>query len=311
MLHARVDADVLAVRYNREVQRRVNELDAVTRSVLGKAVGRRLDAGEVEEAITEGDWKRLVFGLSRVTAFWRAERRPDDGKLAQLFDDADTRTTTAARREVARAVRGRHLRDFLLGVPAEDPVALRKDFVSANVDLITSIDARYFDDVRRRVEQAHRDGRGWGWLQRELVERHQVSRSRGQLIARDQLGKLTSQLTQVRNLELGVESYQWLTSHDERVRRSHERLSGLIFRWDQPPEVGHPGMDFQCRCTSRPVMDEEHRAMLVSLAEERARRTSRRLTTSPIITGEIVPIPSRRISATRVAEFRGEFRQVA
>lgn len=48
-----------------------------------------------------------------------------------------------------------------------------------------------------------------------------------------------------------IEFYVWHTQHDARVRGAHAERDGKIFRWDDPPEVGHPSQDFGCRCYAR------------------------------------------------------------
>ena len=52
-------------------------------------------------------------------------------------------------------------------------------------------------------------------------------------ITRDQTNKTIGGLTQVRQTQLGIESYQWITSQDERVRPSHVRNSGPDIRVGQ------------------------------------------------------------------------------
>lgn len=47
--------------------------------------------------------------------------------------------------------------------------------------------------------------------------------------------------------------YIWRTAGDSKVRSSHAERDGKIFSWDNPPEGGHPGEDFGCRCTAEPV----------------------------------------------------------
>lgn len=80
--------------------------------------------------------------------------------------------------------------------------------------------------------------------------------NRARLIARDQISKLNGQVTSERQKDLGIDKYRWRTSGDERVRDSHRELEGEIFSWDKPPSVGHPGEDFQCRCTAEPILDQ-------------------------------------------------------
>jgi len=102
-----------------------------------------------------------------------------------------------------------------------------------------------------------------------MAERTDVSDSRAKLIARDQVSKLNGQLTMERQTDLGVESYIWRTVGDERVREEHDILDGETFSWDSPPEPGHPGEDYQCRCWAEPILPE-FVAFEASLLEEAA-----------------------------------------
>lgn len=42
--------------------------------------------------------------------------------------------------------------------------------------------------------------------------------------------------------------YIWRTVQDDKVRSSHAARAGETFSWTNPPEGGHPGEDFGCRC---------------------------------------------------------------
>ncbi len=42
--------------------------------------------------------------------------------------------------------------------------------------------------------------------------------------------------------------YIWRTAGDDKVRPSHAANEGKIIAWDKPPDTGHPGEDFNCRC---------------------------------------------------------------
>lgn len=42
--------------------------------------------------------------------------------------------------------------------------------------------------------------------------------------------------------------YVWYTRDDDKVRESHAQRQGQVFSWDNPPEGGHPGEDYGCRC---------------------------------------------------------------
>ena len=296
------DVDGLASGYQRTLQERT---DTLHREAT-RALRRRLDEDE-EDAITGSDAASALAALGALALSWRRREAPSEAPLSGLFGRADAVATKTARSSVGAALGGGRYERLLLDLPAADPMRMRDDFIKANVQLITSIDARYLSDVAALVKESARDGRSWTWLSDRLRERHGVSRSRGQLVARDQLGRLTGQLTEARNLELGVESYQRLTSGDERVRRSHAALAGGIFRWDDPPSVGHPGEDFQCRCTSRAVVSAEHAAELRRWAERSAATQRQTLARSPILSGEVRASAGRRLSPARMAELRGRF----
>lgn len=51
--------------------------------------------------------------------------------------------------------------------------------------------------------------------------------------------------------------YVWRTLHDERVRQSHRMNDGHVFSWSDPPETGHPGEDYNCRCEAVPFVEGE------------------------------------------------------
>ncbi len=46
--------------------------------------------------------------------------------------------------------------------------------------------------------------------------------------------------------------YIWYTMSDNKVRSLHAERHGKIFRWDTPPQGGHPGEDYNCRCLAIP-----------------------------------------------------------
>ncbi len=99
-------------------------------------------------------------------------------------------------------------------------------------------------------------GKRWEDLRDALIDRGVVNESRAELIARDQTLKLNAAINQAHQRSVGVDSYVWSTSGDERVRDSHAELDGQTFRWDAPPEPGNPGEDFQCRCVALPIIDD-------------------------------------------------------
>jgi len=50
--------------------------------------------------------------------------------------------------------------------------------------------------------------------------------------------------------------YIWMTRGDLNVRPSHAVRDGKMFSWNKPPEGGHPGQEYGCRCKAIPVTAE-------------------------------------------------------
>ena len=49
--------------------------------------------------------------------------------------------------------------------------------------------------------------------------------------------------------------YIWRTSGDDKMRASHAANNDKIFAWENSPETGHPGEDYNCRVGQSLIMD--------------------------------------------------------
>jgi len=181
----------------------------------------------------------------------------------------------------------RELRRVLGIDPRLDPgtaLALRQ-WNLLNANLIESGIRGAWDGVRLRpllsdvahvVEQAHMQGVRVEVLASDLVERFGVSNSRAQLIARDQVLTLNSQLNRSKQQSAGIREYRWSTSRDERVRESHQDLDGQTFSWDVGSPEGHPGEPVNCRCTAIPIIPELGDVALTETQVRERQATTRR-----------------------------------
>ncbi len=132
-----------------------------------------------------------------------------------------------------------------------------KSFASLNVGLIKSIPDKFSGELEQITYKGLMNGTRYEDLAEQIADRFGVADSRAALIARDQISKLTSQLNELRQNEVGITSYIWRTSLDERVRESHAEKEGNEYRWDDPPsDTGNPGDDINCRCYGEPVMEQ-------------------------------------------------------
>ncbi|MBO9468458.1 minor capsid protein [Tropicibacter sp. R15_0] len=60
-------------------------------------------------------------------------------------------------------------------------------------------------------------------------------------------------INQLRQESLGIVQYVWRSQEDAKVRDSHAARHGHVFRWDAPPDGGHPGEEHNCRCRAVPL----------------------------------------------------------
>lgn len=125
-------------------------------------------------------------------------------------------------------------------------------FVKENTSLITKMKEDTISDISSTLQRSIKAGESYGTIADKLQKRVDVGKSRATLIARDQVGKLNGQFTELRQTNIGVEEYTWITAQDERVRASHRANNGKKFKWNNAPATGHPGSAVQCRCYPEP-----------------------------------------------------------
>jgi SPP1 gp7 family putative phage head morphogenesis protein len=152
----------------------------------------------------------------------------------------------------------------VIGIPTTDigTTALIDQFRDRNVSLIKSLAGQQLNQIESLLEAADSEAVRVEVLRGRIQSSFGVTKSKADLLARDQVLKLNGQLTQTRQQNAGITQYIWRTSGDERVRESHSALDGTVQAWASPPVIsddgrtGHPGDDYQCRCTADPILPE-------------------------------------------------------
>lgn len=149
-------------------------------------------------------------------------------------------------------------------------------FVNANVKLVTNVSDTFFDRLEERVSDGARQGLraediASGIEDDFIAEGTEVTaaRKRAKLIARDQVASFRADLDKVRQKTLGITTFVWRTSQDERVRKSHAEREGETFNWEGDFKAqleakgltvdkidGPPGRPVACRCVAEPVFDD-------------------------------------------------------
>lgn len=145
--------------------------------------------------------------------------------------------------------------------------------VQQNVALIKSIKDEYKENVNKLLRDNVLNGDRPTNLVTQIKDIGQVTKSRAKFIARDQTSKINADLTQLRSESIGSSTYIWSGSMDERERTTHKAMEGKLCKWSDPTVYSdddgktwkkrkgiggvelHPGRDYNCRCSSLPIVN--------------------------------------------------------
>jgi SPP1 gp7 family putative phage head morphogenesis protein len=165
--------------------------------------------------------------------------------------------------------------------------------VRENANLIKTFPLDVSRELTDFIARESAEGRRSGDIMNDLVKKFpETAKSRLNLIARTEVSKTESALTQARASSLGLNWYIWRTSEDKRVRSSHAHMDGMLINWNDPPSPEelfpdkdskpygryHAGATFNCRCYAEPVVNlssvefpcRVHRAGIVLMRVSRA-----------------------------------------
>ena len=127
------------------------------------------------------------------------------------------------------------------------------------VELIASLPL----EVASRVQEIASGAAFAGMTQKQLIAEIQAvantTQTRARLIARTEVARTFSTLTEARARSAGSTQYIWRARRDVAVREMHRELDGQVFSWDDPPVAErdgtrhHPGRFPNCRCTAEPL----------------------------------------------------------
>lgn len=136
-------------------------------------------------------------------------------------------------------------------------VAMRQK-LAEQVKLIRSLPIEAAERVHRLTVEGIAKGQRAEVLADEIMKTGDVTRSRAMLIARTEVGRTATALTQARAEYAGSTGYIWKTSGDSDVRPSHAAMAGKFVSWNEPPTLdgmtGHAGALPNCRCWTDPVL---------------------------------------------------------
>lgn len=140
--------------------------------------------------------------------------------------------------------------------------ALMRQLMEEQVGLIKSLPTEAAQRVHDLVIKGLEDSARADEVASEIRRSGEVTESRANLIARTEVARSASKLTEARALHIGSEGYIWRTSGDSDVRHSHKQMEGKFVRWDTPPTLSdgtttHAGQIYNCRCYPEPVIPDD------------------------------------------------------
>lgn len=170
------------------------------------------------------------------------------------------------REAAARTTHSRQLHAYLQAEMAGPTGARVHQLVRENAKLISSVSIEAAEVLTREVIAAQHNGARPGTVSKMMKKRFpELLRNRTNLISRTETAKASTALTQARCERLAIDWYQWETSEDQRTRKSHKAMHGVIVPWSSAPSPellvgeksqGHynAGEIYNCRCLIIPIL---------------------------------------------------------
>ncbi len=128
------------------------------------------------------------------------------------------------------------------------------------VRLIKSLPLDAAERVHKLAMKAHLEGGRFDSIVKEINRTGEITTARATLIARTEVGRASTVITQARAEKVGSTGYIWRTVKDTDVRPSHKKMEGKFVLWEKPPTldnlVGHAGALPNCRCYCEPVIPD-------------------------------------------------------
>jgi len=154
---------------------------------------------------------------------------------------------------------GRELRNEIMYAPTGQAFTM---LLNEQVTLIKSLPVEAGERVHALTVEALTTGRRADAIAKEIMNTEGVTKSRATLIARTEVARASSLLTEARARYVGSEGYIWRTAGDGDVRDSHAEMEGKYVRWDSTPRLSdgtrtHAGQIYNCRCYPEPVLPDD------------------------------------------------------
>jgi SPP1 gp7 family putative phage head morphogenesis protein len=230
-------------------------IESEYRSLILKLLDRYL---AIPEWATLGQINEALVRWSQISRFFEQAAESIAARMVTQTKIANARNWREAARKGSR---GREIYESLRSEMGTEIGFRVEQLVRENAALISSLPEEIREATNREIARMTQEGLRASNIAKYLQKRvPEITRSRAMLVARTETAKANTALVQARSEELSVPWYQWETSRDGRVRRSHRHMQSVLVSWDDPPSpeklVGeksklgayHAGSCPNCRC---------------------------------------------------------------
>ena len=142
-----------------------------------------------------------------------------------------------------------------------DTEELMRLYIAQNTDLITNLKDDAIKIIRQEIMAARIQKQQPEQLAETLRHKLNILRtSRAELIATDQLGKLTASLNKHRQQQSGMSKYRWNYRSwikREDPRKDHQAVNGKHYKWGErtgTKDGGEPGTAVRCKCWAQAIV---------------------------------------------------------
>ena len=229
---------------------------------VAREIARIIEGFDMADPAALSGIQSSLEAYSRILRPWATKTAAAMLRSVELEDKKQWRRfaanlSTGLRQEILSAPTGRALRELM----------------EENVHLITSLPIEAAERAHALIlENMTAEAARASEIAAQIRATGEVTAGRATLIARTEIARAASGLTEVRAKHVGSEAYVWRTLGDSDVRPSHRRMEGKVIRWDDPPEINegtakkprmirhHAGATWNCRCYPQPVIPEREYA---------------------------------------------------
>lgn len=140
------------------------------------------------------------------------------------------------REAAARTTHSRQLRAYLQAEMAGPTGARVHQLVRENAKLISSVSIEAAEHLVHEIQTAQQNGARPGTISKMAQKRFpELLKSRTNLISRTETAKASAALTRARAERIGCDWYIWESSKDQRTRKSHKNMHGVVVPFSHPP----------------------------------------------------------------------------